>query len=165
MSSPYVGQLLLASWGNTPRPYAPCNGQTIQISQNQALFSLLGTTFGGDGIRTFLLPNLQGRTPAGIGTGIAWGQLGGTESHTLNKNEVPAHTHTLNASTTANAPSPGGNLLGSAGVVAYTGVANAAAMNGGTLSTMGSGQPHENRQPFLAMNWLIALTGIFPSRS
>jgi microcystin-dependent protein len=165
MDTPYVGQLLLAAWGFATAPYVPCNGQTMLISQNQALFSLLGTTFGGDGRVNFLLPNLQGRTPVGFGNGIAYGQVGGEEGHTLVAGEVPVHTHQLNASATANTVGPGGNLLGSGGLVAYTGAAGVSPMNAGTLSNAGSGQAHENRQPYLAMNWLIALTGIFPSRS
>jgi microcystin-dependent protein len=165
MSTPFFGQLLLASWSYATGPYVPCNGQTMQISQNQALFSLLGTTFGGDGQRTFLLPNLQGRTPVGVGGNIAYGQLGGEETHTLKLNEVPTHNHTLNASATSTSDKPGGNLLGSAGVIAYTTPNNLAAMNGGTLTTTGSNQAHENRQPYLVLNWLIALNGIFPSRS
>jgi len=164
MNTPFIGQLLLASWNKSTGPYVPCNGQTININQNQALFALIGTTFGGDGRMTFLLPNLQGRTPVGVGNGINWGQLGGQESHTLIGNEVPAHNHVLNASASANQPSPAGNLLGAGGVIAYATPANLGAMNSGTLSTEGSSQPHENRQPFLVMNWLIALTGIFPSR-
>jgi microcystin-dependent protein len=164
MSTPFFGQLLLASWGYATGPYVPCNGQTMQISQNQALFSLLGTTFGGNGQTTFLLPNLQGRTPVGVGGNIAYGQVGGQETHTLNSNEVPAHNHPLNASATSTAALPAGNLLGSAGVKAYIAPNNLAAMNSGTLGTAGSGQAHENRQPYLVMNWLIALTGIFPSR-
>jgi microcystin-dependent protein len=171
MSTPYVGQLLLVSFGmaGIARVYVPCNGQTIQISQNQALFALLGTTFGGNGQTTFLLPNLQGRTPIGFGSNagnnISWGQLGGEDSHTLVSGEVPAHNHSLNASTTANSPAPTSNLLGTGGVIAYSPPANPGAMNNGTLSMAGSSQAHENRQPFIAMNWLIALTGIFPSRN
>jgi microcystin-dependent protein len=134
------------------------------ISQNQPLFALLGTVFGGDGRVNYLLPNLQGRTPVGFGNGIAWGQVGGEERHTLVPGEVPMHTHQLNAST-ANTPGPGGNLLGSGALVAYTDATGVMPMNAGTLSPAGSGQAHENRQPYLAMNWLIALTGIFPSRS
>lgn len=165
MATPYVGQLLLAAWSYATKPYVLCNGQTLPIAQNQPLFSLLGTTFGGDGRVNFQLPNLQGRTPIGVGSGIAWGQRGGEATHTLNANEVPAHSHTLNSVPGPNSPSPSATMPSSGGVMAYTAANNLGAMNAGTLTTVGSGQAHENRQPFLVMNWLIALTGIFPSRS
>jgi microcystin-dependent protein len=171
MSTPYIGQLLLAAFGQPgiARVYVPCNGQTMQINSNQALFSLLGTTFGGDGRTTFLLPNLQGRTPVGVGTNgpnnIIYGQKGGEETHTLIPNEVPQHNHALNVVAGANLQSPNGNMLGSGGANVYAAPANPGAMRAGTLGTVGSSQAHENRQPYLVMNWLIALTGLFPSRN
>jgi microcystin-dependent protein len=163
--TPFIGQLLLASWSYATTGFLACNGQALPINQYQALFSLLGTSFGGNGTTTFQLPNLQGRTPVGVGNGINWGQTGGEETHTLNANEVPAHNHVLSAAANSNLTSPTGNLPGSAGVVAYTALTNTAPMHAGTLSTVGASQPHENRQPYLVMNWLIALTGIFPSRN
>jgi microcystin-dependent protein len=170
MAEPYIGQLLLASWGFAVKPYyALCNGQTLAISSNQPLFALIGTTFGGDGRTNFLLPNLQGRTPVGVGTAgrntIAYGQQGGQETHTLVSGEVPQHTHALNSIQPANNPSPSGTTLSSGGLIAYGPLVNLGAMNGGTLTPAGSSQAHENRQPYLVMNWLIALTGIFPTRS
>jgi microcystin-dependent protein len=170
MSTPYVGQLLLAAFGQQKisSVYVSCNGQTMQVSSNQALFSLLGTTFGGNGIQTFLLPNLQGRTPVGVGAldgnTINWGQAGGEETHLLIEKEVPQHNHALNVVAGANATQPTGHMLASGGAAVYASPTNPGAMNPGTLSTVGSSQAHENRQPFLVMNWLIALTGIFPSR-
>ncbi len=162
---PFIGQLLLASFGYATGYFVPCNGQTLAINSNQALFSLLGTTFGGDGRTNFALPNLQGRTPVGFGNGINMGQAGGEEAHTLTAQEVPPHGHSLNASANSSPVPPTANLLGSAGVVAYAAPTSQAPMNPATLSMVGGSQPHENRQPFLVMNWMIALGGIFPSRS
>jgi microcystin-dependent protein len=165
---PYIGQLILASWSYQTTPFVFCNGQTLPINQYQALFSLLGTTFGGDGRTNFMLPNLQGRTPVGVDVTrniTTWGQRGGEDFHTLVANEVPAHTHVLNSTPGANSNSPSGTLPGSGGVMAYAAAANLGAMNIGTLTTVGGSQAHENRQPFLVMNWLIALNGLFPSRS
>jgi|SRR5580658_4557246 microcystin-dependent protein len=168
MSIPFIGQLLLASWNYAPKGYATCNGQLLPISQNQALFAVLGTTYGGDGIRTFGLPNLQGRTPVGYGAGVVIGQTAGQDAHTLLAAEVPSHTHALQATTTsASIISPGGNLLAATAGAAtlYTGASGLAPMNAATISNAGGSQPHENRQPFLVMNWCIALTGIFPSQN
>jgi microcystin-dependent protein len=169
MSTPFIGQLLLAAFkqpgiGNV---YVPCNGQSIQINRNQALFSLIGTTFGGS-LTDFNLPNLQGRTPIGFGSNaginIAWGQLGGEETHLLVEREVPQHNHSLNVVAGANTFKPAANMLASGGAPVYSSPTNLGPMNAGTLSTAGSSQAHENRQPYLVMNWLIALNGIFPSR-
>ena len=165
MSQPYIGQLLLAAFNFAPRNYALCNGQSMAISQNQALFALLGTTYGGNGQTTFALPNLQGRTPVGVGNSIVNGQIAGEESHTLLSTEVPTHTHTLMAGTGANSPKPVGSILASGGASFYTGAASLTAMDLATLASQGGSQSHENRQPFLVMNWCIALTGIFPSRN
>jgi microcystin-dependent protein len=168
MSTPFFGQLLLASWNFAPKGYALCNGQLLPINQNQALFSLLGTTYGGNGVQTFGLPNLQGRTPIGYSAGIVIGQTAGEDAHTLVAAEVPTHTHALQATTTgAASTSPGGNLLAATAGAAtlYTGASGLGAMNAATISNAGGSQPHENRQPFLVMTWCIALTGIFPSRN
>jgi microcystin-dependent protein len=169
MAEPYIGQLSLASWSFANKPYyALCNGQSLAINQYQAVFALLGTVFGGDGRTNFMLPNLQGRTPVGVGTAggntIAYGQQGGQETHTLVSSEVPQHTHALNSVQPPNNNSPSGTTLSSAGLIAYGPLVNLGAMNGGTLTQAGSGQAHENRQPYLVMNWLIALSGIFPTR-
>ncbi|MGC9948189.1 MAG: tail fiber protein [Bryobacteraceae bacterium] len=163
--TPFLGQLMLASWNYTTQGWAMCNGQLLPINQNAALFSLLGTTYGGDGISTFALPNLQGRTPAGFGNGIQLGQVGGEEFHTLLSAEVPAHSHPLQAASGANLTKPGGALVAGGGASLYTGASNLAAMNAGTIGNSGGGLPHENRQPYLVMNWCIALTGIFPSQN
>jgi microcystin-dependent protein len=170
MSQPYLGQLLLASFNFAPKGYFLCNGQTLAINSYTALFSLLGTTFGGNGVQTFQLPNLQGRTPVGVGTAtgsnnIAYGEISGEEQHTLLSSEVPIHTHPLQAGVGANEAKPNGSILASGGAAFYTGAANLTAMNHAVLSQYGSSLPHENRQPFLVMTWCIAFSGIFPSRN
>jgi microcystin-dependent protein len=170
--NPYIGELRLVAFNFAPRNWALCNGQLMAISQNQPLFSVLGTTYGGDGIRTFGLPQLQGRTPVMMGNGFNPGQMGGEEGHTLTMPEVPPHSHTANAMTTASgAPggsSPAGNFLagttGSLGIYANASQASGA-LHSQSVSPSGGSQPHENRQPYLVMNWIISLSGIFPSRN
>jgi microcystin-dependent protein len=165
MSTPYMGQLLLASFNFPPKGYLFCNGQLQSISQYTALFALLGTSFGGNGISTFALPNLQGTTPVGVGNGIGYGEVGGKENHTLISTEVPAHTHVIQAASTANLTKLNGALLAGNGASLYAAASGLAAMKEGTLASTGGNQPHENRQPFLVMTWCIAMTGIFPTRS
>lgn len=165
MGAPYLGQLMLVSFNFPPKGFALCNGQLMAINTNQALFSLLGTTYGGNGVQNFSLPNLQGRTPVGVGSGIGYGQVGGEDAHTLQSIEVPTHTHTLQAGAGANQAKPTGALIAAGGASLFTGAANLVPMNQLTLSTVGGSQPHENRQPFLVMTWCIALTGIFPARN
>lgn len=167
MATPFIAQLLLASFNFAPKGFALANGQLMAINQNQALFSLIGTTFGGDGIQSFGLPNLQGRAPVGVGNGINYGEVGGTESVTLLSTQVPPHSHVLNASgAAATGDKPGaGFLLASQGSNNYGPAASLGAMNSTTISTAGGNQPHENRQPYLVMTWCIALAGIFPSRN
>jgi microcystin-dependent protein len=163
--TPYLGQLMLASWNYATQGWAMCNGQLLSINQNTALFALLGTTYGGDGKVNFALPNLQGRTPVGFGNGIQLGQVGGEEFHTLTPNEVPSHTHPLQAASGANLTKPGGNLVAAGGASLFTGASSLGPMNAATIGNSGASQPHENRQPFLVMNWCIALTGIFPTQN
>jgi len=163
--TPFLGQLMLASWNYTTTGWAMCNGQLMAINQYQALFALLGTTYGGDGRVNFALPNLQGRTPVGFGSNIQLGQVGGEDFHTLSAGEVPGHTHPLQAASGANLTKPGGALVAGGGATLFTGAANLGAMNVLTIANSGGGQPHENRQPFLVMNWCIALQGIFPSQN
>jgi microcystin-dependent protein len=166
MASPFIGQLMLASWSYAAKGWALSNGQLLPINQNQALFSLLGTYYGGDGRTTFALPNLQGRIPIGTGNGYSIGNPGGEAAHTLTAAEVPTHSHTVNAAGTgANSTSPGGALLGGGGGAAFVAPNSLAAMNSSVISPFGGSQPHENRQPFLVMNWCIALQGIFPSQN
>lgn len=170
MSTPFLGQLALFPWGVIPRGWIPCAGQLLPINANQALFSLLGTTYGGDGKTTFGLPDLRGRTPISIGSGIALGAISGEESHTLAGTEVPAHNHTINATTNnVNAPIAANNLLGQTVTGATVYKQNPTNLNSSldvrTIGFYGNGLPHENRTPFVAMDWCIALNGIFPSRN
>jgi microcystin-dependent protein len=165
MSQPYIGQLLLASFNFAPKNYLACNGQLLAIQQNPALFALLGTTYGGNGVQNFALPNLQGRTPVSVGNGFVQGQTGGEETHTLVQSEVPQHTHAIQASTAANKTAVDGSLVAGGGTTIFAAPSNLTGMNNGVLSPFGSSQPHENRQPYLVMNWCIALQGIFPTRS
>lgn len=169
MADVFIGQLLLAAWGITPRYYAPCNGQTLSIQQNAALFSLLQTYYGGDGVRTFGLPNLQGYTPISMGSGFAIGQTGGEPSHTLTLPEMPSHSHQpQNSSSKPDDAVPTGALLGSGGPASVFNnslTSQPSKLNSAVISQAGTGQPHENQQPYLVMNWLISLTGIYPSRS
>jgi len=164
MSSPYLGQLMLTSFNFAPNGWAQCSGQTMSIQQYSALFALLGTVFGGNGVTTFMLPNLQGRTPVGVGNGIGYGEMGGEAAHLLTSNEVPGHTHTIQAAGGANTTTAGGNLVAGGGTAVFVAASSLVALNAGTLAKFGSSVPHENRQPYLVMNWCIALSGIFPSR-
>lgn len=167
---PFLGQLMLCPWIFAAKGWIACNGQLQAIQQNTALFSLIGTSYGGDGIRTFGLPNLQGVTPIGYGidqsSGSQYqiGQTGGVAAYTLNPQEVPLHTHTVNASkAAANKNVPSGGMLAGTGV--FTAPANLVAMNNAVVTPAGGSQPHENRQPYLVMNWCISMQGIFPSRN
>lgn len=163
MATPYLSEIKIMSFGFAPKGWAFCNGQLLPINQNQALFSCLGTTYGGDGRVNFALPNLQGRIPMHLGNGHNLGEAAGEQAHTLSLTELPAHTHTWGATNTpANAPNPTSNLLG--GAPEYNSAGNVA-MFPGVLSTVGGTQPHLNMQPFLTLNFCIALQGIFPTQN
>jgi microcystin-dependent protein len=167
MASPFLGQIMMASFNFPPKGWALCNGQTLPINQNQALFSLLGTTYGGDGRTTFALPNLQGRVPLHFGNGITLGDRGGEESHTLSIAELPAHQHgVIGSSNAADSASPVGSFLTDNGNTDFvgTGAINTTLSSAAVIND-GGGQPHENRSPFLALTFVIALTGIYPSRT
>jgi microcystin-dependent protein len=164
MSEPFLSEIKIMSFGFAPKGWTLCNGQLLPINQNQALFSLLGTTYGGDGRQTFGLPNLQGRAPMHFGAGHILGEVGGEQVHTLLITEIPVHTHNWNAvSTAVNNVAPTGNLLGS-GQFYNTG-GSMVAMGPGQLGNTGGSQPHPNMQPFLTLNYCIALQGIFPSQN
>jgi len=165
MGSPYLGEIRMVSFGFAPKGWALCNGQTMPINQNQALFSLLGTMYGGDGRTTFLLPDFRGRTTLHVGSGFAQGQSGGEEAHILLPNEMPAHTHTAIASTgAASSDTPAANSWAT-GVSQYATTAITTAMDPTAIANTGSNQAHENRSPYLVVSFIIALTGVFPSRN
>ena len=165
MSEPYLGEVKIISWNFPPKGWAFCNGQLLPINQNQALFSILGTTYGGDGRVNFALPNLQGRAPVHAGNGIILGELGGETAHTLNISEMPAHNHApLGTSTQASASSSSGNLWASVGVNPYNPTSDTA-MNPACILPAGGSQPHENTSPYLVLNFIIALQGIFPTQN
>ena len=168
MSEPFLGEIRIVSFGFAPRGWAACNGQLLPINQNQALFSLMGTTYGGNGQTNFALPNLQSRTPMHVGNGFTQGQNGGEEAHTLTQAEMPQHNHVMNASTNpASLPVPAGNLLAqtTASLYAAGSAGVNTALNAATISNVGGSQAHENRQPYLTLNFCVALQGIFPSQN
>jgi microcystin-dependent protein len=173
MSDYYLGEIRAFSFGFAPRGWAFCNGQTLPINQNQALFALLGTQYGGNGTTNFQLPNLQGTLPMGVGTvATPLGQRFGEEFHTLGIAEVPAHTHTVNAFTVPPNPTnvPDSTVMLATATTDQSGNPSVLAYGAGTDTPMApldpiGGQPHENRMPFLVMNYCIAMQGIFPSRN
>ena len=168
MAEPFLSEIRIFSFGFAPKGWALCNGQLLPINQNQALFSLLGTTFGGDGRVNFGLPNLQGMTPIHVGSGHTLGEKGGEQAHTLTIAELPTHVHTPNATSaaaTANSPTNALLLAQSTAAQLYTAGANLVAMAPNSLANVGGSQAHVNMQPFLTLAFGIALQGIFPSAS
>ena len=164
MSEPFLAEIMIVGFNFAPRGWAFCDGQILPINQNQALFSLLGTTYGGDGRTSFALPGLRGRSPNHVGNGHTLGQRSGEERHTLATGEMPQHTHVAQASSSnADAPIPTNNVLGAANNM-YLAPQDLVTLQAGTLSSVG-GQSHENMQPWLALNYCIALTGVFPTRN
>ncbi len=165
MSTPFLGEIKIISWNFPPKGWAFCNGQVLPINQNQALFSLLGTTYGGDGVTSFALPNLQGRIPLHMGSGFTLGQRAGEESHTLNVTEMPAHSHVpVGNSSNASAASPAGNLWAGLSNGGY-GANPITTLNPASILNTGGSQPHTNMAPYLTLNFVVALQGIFPSRN
>lgn len=168
MSEPFLGEIRMASFGFAPRGWAQCNGQLLAINQNQALFSLLGTNYGGDGRTTFALPDLRGRMPVHGNAQLPIGTQGGAAQHTVTLSEMPAHSHTMLASTAvSHASDPTGRVLGSVEAGAlniYHAADGTAALHPSALSQAGGSQPHSNMQPYSTTNFIIALQGIFPSR-
>jgi len=169
---PYLGSLLLVAFNFAPTGWALCNGQLLQISQYTALFSLLGTTYGGDGVTTFALPDLRGRVPISSGQGpglqnYAIGQAGGAENVTLGVNQLPAHTHSVNTvSAQGTSAQPGNEYLASSthGSSIYSSSRPDSTLNPNAVSYAGGSQPVNIRSPYLTLNWIIALAGIFPSQ-
>jgi microcystin-dependent protein len=165
MSQQFLGEIRIFTFGFTPKGWAQCNGLLLPINQNQALFSLLGTTYGGNGQTTFGLPNLQGRVPLSFGNTFFQGQSGGEENHTLILSEMPAHTHVVTGSSNpADQGNPQNDFWGVEGSNAFAAAADAG-MAAGAVTSVGGSQPHLNLSPFLTLNFCIALTGIFPSRN
>jgi microcystin-dependent protein len=165
MGEPFIGEIRIVSFGFAPRSWANCDGQLLPINQNQALFSLFGTMYGGNGQTTFALPNLRGRVPMHAGNGFTEGTSSGAPSHTLTSSEMPAHSHSVNAvGTGAGLAASAGNTWGTSGLNPYLAAANNT-MAPAAIAAAGGGQPHENRQPYLVLRFVVALTGIFPSRT
>jgi microcystin-dependent protein len=168
MAEPFLGEIRMMSFGFPPKGWALCDGQLLPINQNQALFSLLGTTYGGDGRVNFGLPNLQGQVPIHMGSGHTLGERGGEQAHTLSISETPTHTHSLNGSTgQASTNVPAGNTVLSASNPqnVYGQPASLVGMAPSAIGNVGSSQSHLNMQPFLVLNFSIALQGIFPSQT
>src|SRR5207248_2745963 len=170
MSEPFLSEIRIMSFGFPPKGWALCDGQLLPINQNQALFSLLGTTYGGDGRVNFGLPNLQGRAPIHMGAGHTLGERGGAQAHTLSIAEIPTHVHTATGNNSAAATSdPTGAFLAqpsaALGSVYTTVNSSLVALNAGSIAPTGGSQAHLNMQPFLILNFSIALQGIFPSQN
>ena len=168
MAEPFLSEIRIMSFSFPPKGWALCDGQLLPINQNQALFSLLGTTFGGDGRVNFGLPDLRGRTPIHVGAGHTLGERGGEQAHTLSISELPTHAHGVAASSTATGGSatPNGNYLGGGNnVYLPPGGGALTTMRPDTVTNTGGSQAHLNMQPFLVLNFCIALQGIFPSQT
>lgn len=166
VSEPFLSEIRIMSFNFAPRGWALCNGQLLPINQNQALFALLGTTYGGNGQTTFALPNLQARVPIHTGNSHTLGEAAGEQAHTLSTSEAPAHTHLVSASSAASGgnANPSNRFLGGGNNV-YHAATNLTALNAGTVTSTGGSQPHTNMQPYLTLNFCIALQGIFPSQN
>jgi microcystin-dependent protein len=169
MAEPFLSEIRIMSFNFPPKGWALCNGQLLPINQNQALFSLLNTNYGGNGQTNFALPDLRGRTPIHVGSGHTLGERAGEEAHTLSIAEMPTHTHIMQAT---NAPSntaavAGSTLLANSAPSEFftNATDNLGAMNAVSVTNTGGSQPHQNMQPFLSLNFCIALQGIFPSTS
>ena len=173
MSEPFLSEIKIMSFGFAPKGWALCNGQLLPINQNQALFSLLGTTYGGNGQTNFALPDLRGNVPLHEGGGHTLGEKGGEQAHTLTMSELPQHVHDFSTNTcvqsaTANATagSPTSNYWANSGRAAYsTGGVSLGAMSPLAITNVGGSQAHTNMQPYLVLNFCIALQGIFPSQT
>jgi len=165
MSTPFLSEIKIVSFNFAPKGWTLCNGQLLPINQNQALFSLLGTTYGGNGQTNFALPNLQGNIPVHDGNGFTLGERGGEQTHTLSINELPSHNHVPVGNTSTPAlGSPAGALWAKGNASVFTPAPNNG-MNPQCILPTGGNQPHENMSPYLVLNFIIALQGIFPSQN
>lgn len=161
---PFLGEIMLMPINFAPKYWAPCDGQILSINQNQALFALLGTTYGGNGISTFALPNLNGRVAMGVGNQHSLGNSGGEETHAVTINEMPSHSHAVKGTKNiANSKSPANRVSATTEVSAYHPAADVM-MHDQAVQKVGGSLPHNNMQPYLVMNYFIALQGIFPSQ-
>jgi len=173
MSEPFLAEVRMVGFNFAPRGWAFCDGQILPVNQHQSLYSLLGTTYGGDGRTSFALPDLRGRTPIHVGRSNggahhALGEKSGEETHTLSQGEMPQHTHSLqgtNTEDTSQSDNPADHVMARSVQQTYAGFGTAAGFGAGSVGDTGGGQAHENMQPFLAVNFCIALQGLFPSRN
>lgn len=166
MSEPFLAEIKIVGFNFAPRGWAFCDGQILPINQNQSLYSLLGTTYGGDGRTSFALPDLRSRTPIHVGDGHALGQKGGVETVTLPAAEIAAHTHTAKASSTdGDNDSPINDVLAAAAIYRDPEATTMTALRSGTIANAGGGESHNNMQPYLTLDFCIALRGLFPSRN
>ena len=170
MSQPFIGEIRMFAGNFAPVGWAFCQGQLIPISENDALFNLIGTTYGGDGQNTFALPNLQSRFPIHVGPGFALGQASGVESVTLTNQQIPAHSHVPTCATAGGVASPSGAVLATAtstqaDLQIYSTQAPDTQFNASSIASSGGSQPHDNMIPFLVINFIISLFGVFPSQS
>lgn len=167
MSTPFLGEIKIIAWNFAPKAWAFCNGQQLPINQNQALFSLLGTMYGGNGQTTFALPDFRGKVPVHIGGGHTQGETAGQYAHTVTLSEMPQHLHFLDVTNNVGTtPNPDGTVIISKSVAnSYGSATNLGSMNAASVGNVGGSQPHENKQPYLVLNFIIALQGIFPSQN
>lgn len=166
MSQPYIGEIRMFGGNFAPVGWAFCNGALMDISQNDALFNLIGTTYGGDGQSTFALPNLQSRVPVHVGPGFALGQSGGAETVTLTTSQIPAHSHVPQCNSSAGTQSsPSGGVWAQSTLDQFSASAPSAPMAAAALGSSGGSQPHDNMLPYLAVNFILSLFGVFPSQT
>ena len=166
MSEPFLSEIKIVSFNFAPKGWALCNGQLLPINQNQALFALLGTTYGGNGQTNFALPNLRGRVPISFGNGHNLGEAAGSTAVTVNIQQLPTHLHFLQGTTTdGNVKTPINNILARSVATPYAQPSGAIAFPPDAVTSVGGSQPHNNMMPYLALNFIIALQGIFPSRN
>ncbi|MFF0830256.1 phage tail protein [Brevibacillus sp. NPDC003359] len=163
MPEPFVGEIRLFAMKDAPTGWAQCNGQILSVRENELLFAVIGSKYGGDGRTTFALPNLQGRVPMQLDPRLV-GQAQGEEMHTLTITEIPYHTHIANAAKTVSSDTVGGNYWGS-GTISCYGSDKDVKMSANALTIVGGSQPHSNMQPFLVLNFCIAITGYYPPKS
>ncbi|HYL76332.1 MAG TPA: tail fiber protein [Bryobacteraceae bacterium] len=166
MSSPFIGEIRMFGGNFAPQGWAFCNGALMAIDQNTALFQLIGTTYGGDGQTTFALPDLQSRIPLHVGPGFALGQSGGAETVTLTTSQMPAHSHVpLGNSSVGTQSSPANGVWAQSSLGEFSSAAPSSAMAPTAMGSSGGSQPHDNMMPFLAVNFILSLFGVFPSQS